>query len=41
MYALLVTILGVFLGEHFGRLYDVTYRPSFYLCLAVDKAQYF
>jgi hypothetical protein len=41
MYAFIVTILGVFLGEHFGRLYDFTYRPSFYLWLIANKAQYF
>ena len=41
MYALLVTILGVFLGEHLGRLYDITYRPSFYLWWTANKAQYF
>ncbi len=40
-YAFIVTILGVFFGEHFGRLYDFTYRPSFYLWLIANKAQYF
>lgn len=38
-YAFIVTILGVFLGEHFGRLYDFTYRPTFYLWLIANKAQ--